>query len=422
MKYGYAFCAVAALAALLRVSNVAAMSYYVSPTGSDSNSGTSTSSPFQTVPKAAAKTHPGDVVYVMNGSYGPFMISRSGSASGGYITYQAYPGQHPTINKTGQIWDAIQLQATVGPSYIIIDGFNIVGDAQSITLNQALSAPDYNNTTNGNCIGAGFGSSHIIIRNNNISYCPGGGIAVFGDYIQIYWNVIHHNSYWSPFDTSGITVVGKDSDSNTGPKILVFNNILYNNQNFVCNKFQTNPCQITDGEGIIVDSNKDYSYKGRVEVYNNITYNNGGPGIAIHRSQHADVVNNTAYMNDISAAEPAPFTAHTSGGEIAVTGSSDVNVINNIVYGSPNVPVTEVGSDTQLNWDYSILFGGTNAKPIGSHDLVEDPLFIDGASFNFHLQTGSPAIGSGTSYLAPSQDFDGTSRPKGSICRGVYQF
>jgi hypothetical protein len=266
----------------------------------------------------------------MAGSYGPFTISRSGSKSGGYITYQAYPGQHPTINKTGQAWNAIQLQATVGPSYIVIDGFNIVGNAQSITYQQALTAADYNNTTNGNCIGAGAGGNHITIRNNNISYCPGTGIILPGDYIQIYWNTIHDNSYWSPLDTSGITVAGKDSDSYSGPKIFVYDNILYNNQNFICNKFQTNPCRITDGEGIIVDSNKAHNFGGRVEVYNNITYNNGGPGIEVFQSQHVDVYNNTTYMNNISAAQPAPFSAHTAGGDLVANQSNDVNVVNNI--------------------------------------------------------------------------------------------
>ena len=245
-----------ALALLSHVPSALATTYYVSATGRDSNSGTSTTAPFLTITKAANLTKPGDIVNVMNGTYGPFMISRSGSQSGGYITYQAYPGQHPTVLKNGSLWDAIQLwNSTAGPSYIVIDGFTIVGNAQSITVSQAQSAPDKNSTTNGNCIGGGSSVHHVIIRNNNVSYCPGGGIVFTGDYISIYRNIIHHNSFWSPLDTSGITVQGANSDGSTAAKIFVYNNLLYNNQNYICNKYQTNPCRITDGEGIIVDSN-----------------------------------------------------------------------------------------------------------------------------------------------------------------------
>src|SRR5262249_42955617 len=159
---------------------------------------------------------------------------------------------------------------------------------------------NYNNRTNGNCIGSGNNSHHVIIRNNNISHCPGGGILATGDYIYIYKNIIHHNAFWSPLATSGITVAGKDSDSDTRTKVFVYDNILFRNQNFICNKFQTNPCRITDGEGIIVDSNMASRFRGRVAIYNNIAYNNGGPGIEVFQSQHVDVYNNTTYMNNVS--------------------------------------------------------------------------------------------------------------------------
>ncbi len=413
-----------ALAMLSHAPSALATTYYVSATGRDSNSGTSTTAPFLTITKAANLTKPGDIVNVMNGTYGPFIISHSGSPSGGYITYRAYPGHHPTVLKNGSTWDGIQLwNSTGGPSYIVVDGFTILGNAKSITVTQARSALDKNNTTNGNCISGGSSVHHVAIRNNNVSYCPGAGMMFTGDYVSIYSNVIHHNSFWSPLATSGITVQGANSDGSTAAKIFVYNNVLYNNQNYICNKYQTNPCKITDGEGIIVDSNKSSGYSGRIQIYNNITYNNGGPGISVNRSQHVDIFNNTTYKNNMSATEPAPFTAHTVGGEITATQSSDVRVLNNIHYGNSSVPMIYAGltSVTSLVWDYNILFNGIGTAPRGAHDLALNPLFVPSPPFNFHLQTGSRAIGSGTSILVPKYDFDGNLRSTSSVDRGAYR-
>src|SRR5690348_581584 len=58
-----------ALAVLLcHVRSALATTYYVSATGSDTNSGTSTTAPFLTIQKAANLTQPGDTVNVMNGT------------------------------------------------------------------------------------------------------------------------------------------------------------------------------------------------------------------------------------------------------------------------------------------------------------------------------------------------------------------
>src|SRR5215470_4589599 len=101
--------------------------YYVSSIlGNDSNAGTSASAPLDSLQAAANKVKPGDTVQVMNGTYAPVQITTSGTA-GAAITFVAAPGQHPVIDGSGS-WNAVLIQA----SYIVFDGFTVVGNAASI--------------------------------------------------------------------------------------------------------------------------------------------------------------------------------------------------------------------------------------------------------------------------------------------------
>ncbi|MFE2231784.1 DUF1565 domain-containing protein [Streptomyces sp. NPDC059442] len=87
-----------------QTAQAASRMYYVSPSGSDTNPGTSPAIPFRTLQKAADSTAPGDTVSVMNGTYKErsadsdvVTITRSGRP-GAPITFQAYPGHHTVIN------------------------------------------------------------------------------------------------------------------------------------------------------------------------------------------------------------------------------------------------------------------------------------------------------------------------------------
>ena len=131
--------------------------YYVSSViGNDSNSGTSQATPFATIQQAAGLTQPGDVVEVMNGTYsnsGHWVvadITQSGTA-GAPITYEAAPGQHPVIDSSGT-WDGLLVD---GASYVTIQGFEVKGDAASITQSYAQSQE--NNTNNSSTGGDGIG-------------------------------------------------------------------------------------------------------------------------------------------------------------------------------------------------------------------------------------------------------------------------
>jgi hypothetical protein len=105
-----------------------ATNYYVSVSGNDSNSGTSTTSPWRHVQYAANHVQAGDTVNLLAGSYNETVnIPASGSATAGYITFQNYAGQAAAVDGTGLSIPGGQygLFNIASQSYVIIQGLEI---------------------------------------------------------------------------------------------------------------------------------------------------------------------------------------------------------------------------------------------------------------------------------------------------------
>jgi len=422
---------------IFRCNLVNATVYYVSGNGNDTNNGLATSTAFRTIQRAADLTVPGDTVYVMNGLYtnssptGDVVTVHNSGSPSGWITYQAYPGNYPHLQFNG--WTGFNVS---GASYIVIAGFQIEGNNNQITLDYAMSQRENLNNplTSGNGISAYANNQntfthHIIVINNNIYECGGAGIVfTHSDYITINHNTVYNNSWYSPYGSSGIELYQNwNSDNNTNAKIAITNNISSGNYNKVP-FYQYNI--ITDGNGIIIDDSENTQmesnlgkYTGRTYVVNNLVSYNGGSGIHTYSSEHVDIINNTAYMNLQS---PEIQTSVNKGqlgnGEIDALLSDDVNILNNIIVTAPGNKVNNVLASFNVNVDYNIYFGSTNIPVLGPHDLQTNPQFVN-APLDYHLQSISPAINSGTSYGAPTIDYDGNSRPScGGIDRGAYEF
>jgi hypothetical protein len=164
----------------------------------------------------------------------------------------------------------------------------------------------------------------------------------------------------------------------------------------------------SDGNGIIIDSfsaskNPNGEYAGRTLVTNNVSFQNGGSGIHSFASGHVDIVNNTAFMNGQVVGYSDIFASY----------SSDVRIVNNVMFARADGQVNGNNRNTGVLYDYNVYFGGKAPAVMGPHDRVADPLFVDAAHGDLRVREGSPAIDSGTATLAPPDAACPESRPAG---------
>ncbi len=431
------FCGLLLLLLVLTLPLPAATTYHVSGLGSDANDGLAATmvdghGPFRSIGAATNRVNPGDTVLVHDGIYSnsgeDFVVwlSRSGTPSA-WITIQAAPGEHPQLRCTGYggfgAWNV---------AYLIIDGFDIVGNADNLTYEYALSMKD---TPNGACNGTGIsldghreGDSvhHIVIRNNRISKCTAAGIGtMWTDHLTIENNEVSDCSWYTSWGTSGIsTYQNSNYDAAAGYRMIIRGNRVHGNKTLIPWGQIGAP---SDGNGIIIDDTKNTQnffgrtqgpYTGRTLVANNLVYNNGGSGIHVYESEHVDIINNTTWHN----------SRVLDYSEIDGYASNDVTIENNIAVAAPGGRITWVGGNGQGNVTYrhNLYFGSTRIETTGTNELVADPRFIapssDPAEADFRLGSNSPGIDSGRAALAPGTDLRGASRPAGAaVDRGAYE-
>lgn len=393
--------------------------YYVNENGT-LPSGVTTGKVFTTLQKAHDYSilAAGDIVYVMNGTYTPqytdapvLEITKSGSSSGGYITFQNYPGHSPLVSFNS--WEGIKIS---GASYIIIQGLRVQGARLNTTLINAqqqpmpskkdangvplsplqADIPRYSNCDNSHSgIGElglynGTGISiigpyltwspsyvttiphHIKIIGCEVFDCTSSGIAAQNaDYITVSQNKVYKNCWYTLFGTSAINFYQPlNVDGTSTVHNLIERNLVYDN------KILVNPisssCIKYDGNGIILDdfysqqcfnfksrpgatcvnpslnTNTALSYTASTIVRNNIVAYNGGNGIQAYLSSKIYIYNNTCYFNGNNPNPGATF------GQIKIVSCSNMGTQGNLLIRDPLNPasLTVVGYSKSIT-DYS---------------------------------------------------------------------
>jgi parallel beta-helix repeat protein len=427
----------------------AGTTYYVdrtNPSCSDGGSGTTATSPFCTIAKAASLAVLGDTVRVLAGSYAETIsIPRSGSL-GLPITYSAASGVVLTGNGSA-IGSAFRMS---GKSYIVVDGFTITG-----TVDYGIYV---------------FGSHNITISNNHVTYSgsPASGSTRAGIYINsttsstISGNTIDHNS------SHGIQLINGSNNN------VINGNIAFAN----AQKWQR------DASGIRLDASNNNTILHNIAYANedsgmtnytassvnffigNLSYGNGDHGIDNYNAPNNILIGNTAQGNHTAGFN---FEGDRAGGSSGATLRNNISIDNginpvtgqksNIRVDALSVPGTTIDYDivyltsagtVEIQWNginYSTL-ATFRAAVTGQevHGIQADPLFVSPVPYatrppavrvgDFHIQSGSPAIDS-ASADAPSEpllDLDGNTRADDPATtntgagvrayddRGVYEF
>jgi hypothetical protein len=296
----------------------AATTYYVSPTGSDSNPGTK-SAPFATVEKAADRVNPGDTVYVRGGRYhGVITINTSGTVESP-ILFTAFPGEKPVIDgeyslPTGEIgrcdtvdptrcfvWDAL---VRIRGSHIQFTGFEIVRSQGRGMIISHTKENRVHNVVVSDC------SIHDT-RNATLLIQDADGILIEGC-------DIYHSGDYAPHDRD--------------PKVLNWPHAVTSiNSTYVI--YRGNVIHNSWGEG--VGAGADSSH---ITIENNVIYDNHALQVYVHRAKNVTIQRNLMYhTNDANfyrASEPSACLALNNEANFEDSGTvSDVLVYNNIMVG-----------------------------------------------------------------------------------------
>jgi len=371
-----------ALVSLLYISSLGqANTYYVAKNGSDNSSGTE-AEPWLTIDKAANRMVVGDTVYVKKGTYYESPDPSKSGTAGYYISFLAYPGDVVVIDGQGGSWTF-----GTGVSYVKIDGF-IIRNANIL-------------------MGPYGGNKYNIISNNIIANAPEIGVDLTGSE----GNVIENNEIYG----SGH---GIHTSGNTKYEVMR-GNIIHDNSD--------NGLGLAWGTGL--------------QVINNIVYNNGKTGIEYSGEDRDGVIRgNLCYNNDVRhVGSNGGWEIFASGSNFVIEGNTAYSrsgapvtyfiegsnhvVRNNIGYRSDGANAGVVFLPSSVGADYNDWFDPLNRDPVegspGPHTISKDPLFVDVANHDFHLQPNSPCIDAGDPGTPAGYDLDGRSRPLDGDKKGV---
>jgi hypothetical protein len=379
-------------------------SYYVATTGSDSNPGT-VSAPVRTIQQAVNLAKPGDTVTVGDGTYGPeghftcgTLCSQKGYAAP-VVFYNSGTASAPITVTAQNKWGAtLDCNLPYGYSGDGTDGvqacdtyFDFQGNASYITIQNFEITRSYWNGANVN------GSNNHDIK-----------------FIGNHFHDIGNRHYVVPSGTESYGIVGVYAG--TGTSNITFDGNMFNNIGRLPTSGQSS-----------TDYNHDhglYVYNGPYVITNSLFYNNSaGWGIQVSPGTHDTAIRNNTFA----------YSNPQQDGQIMLWGNnSNIVIQNNLFYKPRNYAIaTWQASETNTLIDTNIICcsgigvidNAGSGVVMSNQTLNTDPTFVSPSTYDFHLQSTSPAIDGGVAIASITADLDAVPRPQGlGYDLGAYEF
>ncbi len=421
--------------------------YFVSTTGNNGNDG-SFSSPWATMVKAKNTMVAGDTTYVMNGvtetaqdpgwsgAYSAVLVLEGTGTSSNPVALVAYPGATVTIGSSTGRRRGIRVipDPAEDPDWWIVSGgggtLNLRAVEEAVEIIEVpnfrlvgadISCPEGNAASG--CITAYTApvDNTKILSNyvHDTGKSPASSklyhaiyIADEADHTEIGWNTLANNRtcYTIQFLSSSLppltnisvhdNLIHHDNcaainfasvDPSRG-KVEAYNNVMYDLGNAATppNGMGANGCVYAPGY-----AEAGPAPSGAIEVFNNTCYNVGSNGAASSGQG--------AYFRDTSNS-PGLFLNLRNNVTVLVSGQN---------YYAPD------SGNGNITGSNNLWFGRGNGPSGLTGNINADPKFVDVASRNLRLLSGSPGIDAGVN-TALTRDFDGD--PRSVIDVGAFEY
>ncbi len=404
--------------------------YYVASNGNDANSG-SISQPWRHIQKAANTLQPGDTVYIRAGAYAEKVLPKNSGQVGGYITYAAYPGEVVTIDGTGiPLADNLTGLFHIDyKKYIKVSGLKVINagphkDNAGILVTYSshiILEKNYTYNTISSGIGVWVSQNVTVDGNEIVRACNGGYEENLTIARTTLFEVKNNHVHDGGPGINGNGSIGIDVKEGSAEGKIHHNHVhqvglglyvdAYDKHTYNLEVYQNSIHDTTNG---VVLASERGGLLENVKFYNNLVYNNRYVGISLTRNGTASMTqplrniqlfNNTVYHNGLG----------TWGGGIWLTNQDAQGVVirNNICSGNLSFQIAAEGiAPAGFTVDHNLVYP-FKGYPGAFHGSVEaDPMFMNAAAADFHLQPASPAVDQGLSPDAPLFDYEELPRPQ----------